>query len=183
MSHSHSEERTFECVPEIMIQLHQALCKLVAALMEYLDMTSSEGVGYQARREENSKRWRNLDWEKPEEVIKSFIMCLRQQNKILREDFSQERKNLSNLAKHLWKYLLLDNSTRIRAFSSMYRDGVWRQFAMRYGTTFEERIQHLLQFFTVFASKLKPQASQLTRSDDDINLEKYGILNEYSESL
>ena len=39
-----------QCVPEIMIQLHQALCKLVAALMEYLDTTSSEGVGYQARR-------------------------------------------------------------------------------------------------------------------------------------
>ena len=39
-----------QCVPEIMIQLHQALCKLVAALMEYLDTTSSERVGYQARR-------------------------------------------------------------------------------------------------------------------------------------
>lgn len=182
MNHSHTEERTFEFVPENIIQLHQAFCKLMAALMEY------SGVGYQARGEENSKRWRHLNWENPrEEEFKSVIMCLRQQNKILKEDFSQgigtsPHQNLLNLAKHLWKYLLLDYSTRTRAFSSMYREGVWRQFAMRYGTTFEERVQYLLQFFNEFASMSEPQASQLTRSND-INLEEFGILNEYSDSL
>lgn len=56
MNHSHTEERTLEFVPENIVQLHQALCKLMAALMEYL------GVGYQARGEENSKRWRHLNW-------------------------------------------------------------------------------------------------------------------------
>lgn len=159
MNHSHTEERTLEFVPENIVQLHQALCKLMAALMEYL------GIGYQARGEENSKRWRHLNW----------------------EDFSQgigtsPRQNLLNLTKHLWKYLLLDYSKRTRAFSSMYREGVWRQFAMRYGTTFEERVQYLLQFFNEFASMSEPQASQLTRSND-INLEEFGILNEYWDSL
>ena len=33
----------------------------------------------------------------------------------------------------------------------------------RYGTTFEERVQYLLQFFNEFASMSEPQASQLTR--------------------
>lgn len=156
--------------------------------MNYLDTTSSNGVGHQAVREENSERWRHLNWENPgEEEFKSVITCLRKQNTILQEDLFQGRetslrKNLLNLAKHLWKYLLLDYSTRVRAFSSMYRDGVWRQFAMRYGITFEERVQHLLKFFTVFASKSKPQAAQLTRSNDT-NLEEFGILNEHLESL
>lgn len=188
MSHSHSEQRTFEFVPENTIQLHRALCKLIATLMEYLDNTSSKGVGDQTRREENSERWRQLNWENPgEQEFKSVIMCLRRQNKMLLEDNRQgretsPRKDLLNLAQHLWKYLLLDNSTRLRAFSSMYRDGVWGQFATQNETTFERRVQLLLQFFKVFASKSTLQAPHLTRFSD-IDLEEFGILNEYSESL
>lgn len=64
----------------------------------------------------------------------------------------------------------------------MYRDGGWTQFSSRHVTTFEQRVQMLLQFLKVFTAKWKPQASQFTRSND-INLEEFGILNEYSESL
>lgn len=178
---SRPQERDFELVLESMIPLHRAFGTLMRSVMKYLYTTSFEG-------EEINERWGQLNWENPgQEEFNSVTVCLRQQNIMLQEDHRQgretlTRKNLINLAQNLWTYLLLNNSTRMRTFSSMYRDGGWTQFSTRHVTTFEQRVQMLLQFLKVFTAKWKPQASQFTRSNY-INLEEFGILNEYSESL
>lgn len=155
---SRPQERDFELVLESMIPLHRAFGTLMRSVMKYLYTTSFEG-------EEINERWGQLNWEDHRQGRETLT-----------------RKNLINLAQNLWTYLLLNNSTRMRTFSSMYRDGGWTQFSTRHATTFEQRVQMLLQFLKVFTAKWKPQASQFTRSID-INLEEFGILNEYSESL
>lgn len=158
------------------------------SLLKYLHTTAFEGDGYQITRDEIKERWRYLNWENPgEEEFNSVIVCLRKQSKMLQEDYRQgrealTRKNLINLAQHLWEYLLVNNSTRTKTFLSMYHEGGWAQFSMQYVTTFEQRVQMLLQFFKVFTSKSKPHASQLTRFNA-MNLEEFGILNQQTESL
>lgn len=109
------------------------------------------------------------------------------QHYFLQEDYRQgrealTRKNLINLAQHLWEYLLLNNSTRVRTFSSMYHDRGWTQYSMQHVTTFEQRVQMLLQFIRVFTSKSKPRATQLTRFTH-MDLEESGILTQHTESL
>lgn len=169
-----------------MIHLDRAVCKTMSALMKYLDKNSLEEVGYQARREEIIEKWSN--WVNPgEEEFNSVTVCLRQQNRMLQEDYRQgreasTRKNLINLAKHLWEYLLLNSSTRMRTLSSMHHDGGCTQFSMQHVTRFEQRVQILLQFFKVFTSKSKTWGSQLTRFND-IDLEEFGIPNQQTESL
>lgn len=185
---SHSEVQHFGLVLEIMIQLHRAFGNLMGSVMKYLHTTSFEGDGYHMTREEINERWRQLNWENPaEEEFNSVTVCIQQQNIMLQEDHRQgretiTRKNLINLAKNLWTYLLLNNSIRMWTFSSMYREGGWTQFSNRHVTTFEQRVQMLLQFLKMFAANSRPQASQFTRLND-INLEEFGILDGYSESL
>lgn len=185
---SHLEVPSFGLVPENMIQLNGAVCKTMSALMKYLDTNSLEEVGYQPRREEINEKWRHLNWENPPaEKFNLVTECFRQQKELLQEDYRQgrealTRKNLINLAKYLWEYLLLNNSTRMRTFSSIYHDGGWTQFSMQHVRTLEQRIQMLLRFFKEFTSKSKPRATQLTRFNDK-NLEKFGILNQQTESL
>lgn len=185
---SHSEVPSFGLDSENMIQLDRAVCKTMSPLMKYLVAKSLEEVGYQARREEIPEKWRHLKWENPgEEEFYLVTACLRHQNRMLQEDCRQgreafTRKNLINLAQHLWEYLLLNNSTRVRTFSSMYNDRGWTQYSMQHVTTFEQRVQMLLQFIKVFTSKSKPRATQLTRFTY-MDLEEFGILPQHTESL
>ncbi|XP_022779535.1 uncharacterized protein LOC111321030 isoform X2 [Stylophora pistillata] len=162
---SHSEVPSFGLDSENMIQLDRAVCKTMSPLMKYLVAKSLEEVGYQARREEIPEKWRHLKWEDYRQGREAFT-----------------RKNLINLAQHLWEYLLLNNSTRVRTFSSMYNDRGWTQYSMQHVTTFEQRVQMLLQFIKVFTSKSKPRATQLTRFTN-MDLEEFGILPQHTESL
>lgn len=159
------------------------------SLMKYLNVTYKRGIGSQATREENNEMWRHLNWGNPgEEELKSVTKCLRQQNELLQEDYregreSSRREHLMNLSRHLWKYLLLDSSTRMRAFSSMYHHGGWTQFDSRPDTTFEQRVQTLLRFLKVLTANRNTQASQFGRYHEDTNSEEFGILTVHPESL